>query len=104
MEVGTVLAGLVALAFVRFPFLTALVAFALWYLSMDLTPVLLGVNDATSTWNEYLRVSLGFGVLMLLATYVEDVSRQWRKPDYGFWLSFFGLLAFWGGFEPAARR
>ena len=64
---------------------------------MDLTPVLFGVGDASSTWNEYLRVSLGFGVLMLLAAYAVDVSRQWREPDYGFWLSFFGLLAFWGG-------
>ena len=97
MEVGTVLAGLVALSFVRFPFLTAPVAFALWYLSMDLTPILFGVGDANFTWNEYLRVSLGFGVLMLLAAYAVDVYRQWREPDYGFWLSFFGLLAFWGG-------
>ena len=26
-----------------------------------------------------------------------DVARRWRGPDYGFWLSLFGLLAFWGG-------
>lgn len=96
MEVGTVLAGLVALTFVRFPFLTAPVAFALWYLSMDLTPVIFGVGDASFTWREYLWVSLGFGVLMLLAAYAVDVARRWREPDYGFWLSFFGLLAFWG--------
>ena len=97
MEIGTVLTGLLALSFVRFPFLTAPVAFALWYMSMDLTPVLFGVGDADFTWYEYLWVSLGFGALMLLAAYVVDVTRGWREPDYGFWLSFFGLLAFWGG-------
>lgn len=96
MEIGTVLAGAVALWFVRFPFLTAPIAFALWYMSMDLTPLLFGVGDSDFTWKEYLRVSLGFGVLMLLAAYASDVYRQWRGPDYGFWLSLFGLFAFWG--------
>ncbi|HEV2381872.1 MAG TPA: hypothetical protein VG206_19045 [Terriglobia bacterium] len=37
MELGTVLTALIALAFVRFPFVTAPIAFALWYMSMDLT-------------------------------------------------------------------
>ena len=97
MEFGTVLAGVIALYFVRFPFLTAPIAFALWYMSMDLTPVLFGVGDSSFTWTEYLRVSLGFGVVMLVVAYAVDVYRQWREPDYGFWLSFFGLLAFWGG-------
>ena len=97
MELGTVLAGVIALWFVRFPFLTAPIAFALWYMSMDLTPVLFGTGDAGFTWTQYLRVSLGFGVLMLGIAYAVDVYRQWQKPDYGFWLSFFGLLAFWGG-------
>src|SRR5207244_2586927 len=42
MEAGTIAAGCVALRFVRFPFLTAPVAYALWYMSMDLTPLLFG--------------------------------------------------------------
>ena len=97
MELGTVMAGLLTLRFVRFPFLTAPVAFALWYLSMDLTPVLFGGGDGSFAWNERLWVSLGFGAVMLLVAYAVDVSQRWREPDYGFWLSFFGLLAFWGG-------
>jgi hypothetical protein len=40
MEVGTVAAGLVALRYFRFPFLTAPIAFALWFMSMDLTPLI----------------------------------------------------------------
>ena len=55
----------VALWFVRFPFLTAPISFALWYMSMDLTPVLFGVGDS----NFHLEkntcgFSLGFGLLM----------------------------------------
>ena len=103
MEMGTVVAGLVALWFVRFPFLTAPVAFALWYMSMDLTPVVFGNGDADFTWREYLHVSLAFGAVMLLAAYALDVYRRWQKPDYGFWLSFFGLVAFWGGLSLLQR-
>ena len=47
MEVGTILAGLGALRFVRFPFLTFPVAFALWFMSMDLTPLIFGRSDFT---------------------------------------------------------
>ncbi len=95
MELGTVLAGAVALRFVRFPFLTAPVAFALWFLSMDLTPVLF--HRPEFSWDERRWVSLWFGLGMLLVALAVDVARRWRGPDYGFWLSLFGLLAFWGG-------
>ena len=95
MELATILAGAVALRFVRFPFLTAPVAFALWYLSMDTTPLLFGRNSWG--YEERLWLSVWFGVAMLLVAYVVDVRRRWRGPDYGFWLSFFGLIAFWFG-------
>ena len=52
MEVGTILAGAIALKFVRFPFLTFPIAFSLWYMSMDLTPLLLRRTEFT--WNERL--------------------------------------------------
>ena len=39
MQLATIAAGVVVLAFVRFPFLTAPIAFSLWYMSMDLTPL-----------------------------------------------------------------
>src|SRR2546428_575492 len=53
MEVGTILAGLGALRFVRFPFLTFPVAVALWFMSMDLTPLIYGRSDFT--WNQRAR-------------------------------------------------
>ena len=95
MELGTALAGAVALRFVRFPFLTAPVAFALWFLSMDLTPIIF--HRTEFSWDERKWVSLYFGLAMLAGALVVDVARRWRGPDYGFWLSLFGLLAFWGG-------
>ena len=42
MEMATIAAGVIALWFFRFPFLTAPTAFVLWYVSMDLTPIISG--------------------------------------------------------------
>jgi hypothetical protein len=91
MEVATVLAGLLALRFFRFPFLTAPVAFALWYMSLDLTPLIFGRSPAA---NDYQVVSLVFGLVMLLGAYLVD---RRTEEDYAFWGYLFGLLAFWGG-------
>jgi hypothetical protein len=92
MELGTILAGAVALRFIRFPFLTAPIAFSLWYMSMDLTPMLFGVEDFS--WEQRKWVSVWFGLFILLASYLAD--RRTEK-DYAFWGYLFGLLAFWGG-------
>jgi uncharacterized membrane protein len=92
METGTILAGLIALKFVRFPFLTFPIAFSLWYMSMDLTPLLVGKSEFT--WNDRLWVSLCFGLLMLLVAYLID--RRTRE-DFAFWGYLFGVMAFWGG-------
>jgi uncharacterized membrane protein len=92
MEVATIIAGLAALRFVHFPFLTAPIAFSLWYMSMDLTPLFFGKMEFT--WDERLWVSLGFGLLVLVGAYLVD--RKTRE-DYAFWGYLFGMLAFWGG-------
>jgi len=99
MEVGTIVVGLAALRFVRFPFLTFPVAFALWFMSMDLTPLLYGRLDFT--WNQRLWVSLWFGLAMLLAAYLVD---RRTKEDFAFWGYLFGMLAFWGGLSVMESR
>lgn len=93
LELATVLAGIVALRLRRFPFLTAPIAVALWYLSMDLTPLLTGAVGFS--WEDRRWVSLWFGLAMLVGAYVID----WRQrgPDFAFWIYLFGLAAFWGG-------
>lgn len=92
MELGTIVAGLVALRYVRFPFLTFPIAFTLWYMSMDLTPLLFGQDEFA--WGQRLWVSLVFGLLMLVASFLVD---RRAREDYAFWGYLFGMLAFWFG-------
>ena len=93
MEVTTIVAGIVALRFWRFPFLTAPIAHALWFMSMDLT-ALLGIQHHMG-WEEKQIVTAVFGGLMLIAAYLVDL--RGRSDDFAFWGYLYGLLAFWGG-------
>ncbi|MCX6934546.1 MAG: DUF2157 domain-containing protein [Verrucomicrobia bacterium] len=93
MEIGTVLAGLVALRKYRFAFITAPIAFALWFLSMDLSEWILG--QSYRSWEERSFVTMLFGMAILAVAYFTDLRN--RGEDFAFWLYLFGLLAFWGG-------
>lgn len=95
MELGTIIAALIALKFVRFPFLVAPIAFTLWYMSMDLTPLLFGGIDFS--WEERLWVSFWFGLACLVVAYWVDMKTTRIAEDYAFWLYLFGLLSFWFG-------
>ncbi len=92
MELATIAAGVVALRIWRFPFLIAPIAFALWFMSMDLVPWLFG--EDWDSWDQRRIVSLWFGLAMLVVAWAVDVR---AKGDFAFWLHLFGLLAFWGG-------
>ena len=39
MEIAAIAAGVIALYFYRFPFIVSIIAVALWFMSMDLTPL-----------------------------------------------------------------
>jgi hypothetical protein len=95
MELGTIIVGLIALLFVRFPFLTAPIAFSLYFMSMDLTPLIFGKNDFT--WNQRLLVSMWFGIACIVVAYLVDIRIRRRNGDFAFWLHLFGLMAFWFG-------
>src|SRR5215813_12332352 len=60
MELAAIVAALVALRFYPFPFIVMIIAFALCFMSMDLTPWLFG--RAELTWDERRTVSLWFGL------------------------------------------
>ncbi len=94
MEVGTIAAALMALAVFPFPFLVMIIAFALWFMSMDLTPWLLRTDSFT--WEQRANVSLLFGLVMIGVAWLVDL-RRWRSGDFAYWLHLFGLLTFWGG-------
>jgi hypothetical protein len=91
MEAGTVVAALLALRRVKFSFLVAPAAVALWFMSMDLAAYLAGQGH----WEPQLarRVSIAFGLGMLFVAYLID-SRT--REDFAFWLYLFGLTALWG--------
>ena len=93
MEVAAIVVGAIALWRYPFPFIVMIIAFALWFMSMDLTPWIFG--RAEFSWDERRIVSLWFGLAVLVAAFIVD--RKPRDGDYGFWLHLFGLLAFWGG-------
>ena len=102
MEIGTIAAGLVALRFVRFPFLTFPVAFAFWYMSMDLAPVLLGRPNVgwEAAWDERLWVSVGVGLVMLV---LSGLVNRRSPEDYARWGYLFGLLSFASGLTVLMR-
>ena len=93
MEIATVVAGAVALRFYPFPFIVALIAVALWFMSMDLAPWIASVRS--SRFGDAAQVSVWFGLAVLAVAWTVDYRS--RDGDFAFWLHLFGLLAFWGG-------
>ena len=93
MEIATVAAGAVALRFYRIPFIVLLIAVALWFMSMDLTPWFSTVDHLDFEMRR--KVSIWFGLLVLAVAWTVDYRS--RNGDFAFWLHLFGLLAFWGG-------
>jgi hypothetical protein len=92
MEVATIIAAAIALRFFHFPFLTFPLAFTLWYMSMDLTPLIFGRDDFG--WEDRETVSLVFGLIVLIGSYFVD--RKIKEKDFAFWTYLYGMLAFWG--------
>lgn len=91
IEIATIVVAAITLFFIRFPFLTAPIAFALWFISMDVTELLFGHD---MDWRDRAWISLWFGLVMIFVAYLID---RRTKEDYAFWLYLFGLLAFWSG-------
>lgn len=99
MELATMLGALVALRYVRFGFLTAPLAFSLWFFSMDLAAIILGRE--TLDWNENAWISVIVGLITMFVGYgLERTLHTPGEPksqDFAFWCYLFGLMAFWGG-------
>ncbi len=92
MELATLATSAIALYFYRFPFIVFIAAFALWYLSMDITVWLYGDGF---DWTMRRTVSFYFGLVMLAFAWIVDLRRH-TNGDFAFWLHLFGLLTFWG--------
>lgn len=92
MEIATVLGGCLALYFYRIPFLTLPIFFTLWFMSMDLAPLIFGETNNIDDIRK--KVSIVFGLGLLLVAYIIDLK---SKEDLAFWPYFFGVITFWGG-------
>ncbi len=92
MEVATVIAALVALRLVGFPFLVAPLAFVAWFASMDLTEVVFGADASDDA---RAAVSAAFGLVMVTAGWMLDLR---RRRAHAFWLHLFGLMCIAGAF------
>lgn len=102
MELSTLAAGAAMLWRFRYPFMLMPLAVTLWYLGMDLVPALLLQADGGTDnwlgeagWALRQRITLAFGMLMLLLAFFVDLRTRHGK-DYAFWLYLFGLMTFWG--------
>ncbi|WP_068470431.1 DUF2157 domain-containing protein [Candidatus Protochlamydia phocaeensis] len=89
LEVATLAASIIALFFIRFPFLTAPLTLALWFLVMDSVPLILGeVNEGDKVYQWTLLI---FGLFLIISAYLIDR----RMPeDFAFWGYLFGITAF----------
>ncbi len=97
MELAAIAASALALRFYRFPFITFIMAFALWFLSMDLAPWIAG---KPRDWEIARQVSIWFGLGVIVAAVI--VNARQRSGDFAFWLYLFGVMTFWGGITAAA--
>ncbi|MFG1462642.1 hypothetical protein V5F77_07040 [Xanthobacter sp. DSM 24535] len=93
MELATLVAGAVALVFYRFPFIVAILAFMLWFLSMDLAPLLFHGQELG--WEQRRDFSLWFGVGLIVFAWAVDLAAS--RSDFAFWLHLVAAVTFWGG-------
>eukprot|EP00731_Ephydatia_muelleri_P024755 Em0016g1026a len=92
MEVVTILCGLFYFFLAPFPFLMFPVAFCIWFLSMDICPLIKGWPG--HAYEIRRNVSAVVGLLTIASAYLLECIMG-AHPDYAFWLYLFGLLTFW---------
>jgi len=114
MELGTLAVGAAVLWRWRLPFSVMPIAVTLWYMSMDLAPLLqayltgnlepndpkLSYEQQQNFWKSYWQlrqwVSVVVGLIIASGAIALDFGAR-RGQDYAFWLHLAGVTAFWGG-------
>ena len=90
INLGTIIAALGVLYFIRFPFLIAPLALSVWFLVYNLFrlySINFPVGDNSESW-----VYLVTGVVMILGAYWLD---RHSNKDFAFWFYVVGALSFW---------
>jgi len=114
MELATLAVGAAVLWRWRLPFSVMPIAVTLWYMSMDLAPLLqatltgnLDPNDPNLSseqqrnfWKSYWELRQWMSVVVGLVIMSGAMAVDFRARsggDYAFWLHLAGVTAFWGG-------
>ncbi|MCT7971320.1 DUF2157 domain-containing protein [Laspinema olomoucense] len=96
MELGTILAGLITVKFIKFPFLMAPITLASGFLSIHVTAAIIFYYTGQTGWySQENWVFFWFGLSCLIVAYCVDVKTSRLEEDYSFWLYLFGLISFW---------
>ena len=95
MELATIIVGYLFLKFRKFPLLTLPICYAMWYLSMDIVPFLLGQGLIAPTWGMKNFASCVFALIMLFYAVRLDLKKQYTE-DFSHWLYIFGATMLWG--------
>jgi hypothetical protein len=91
VQAAVVAAAVLAVRSFQVPFLSAVIAAAIWFAAQDAAPVLFGDDP---TWSQRALVSSLTGVVLLAAGLAVD---RRTRGDHAFWLYVPGLLAFTSG-------
>lgn len=102
MEIGTILAAVLALRFYKVPFLLLVGGIALWFMSMDLAMWLTPTPADFYDFETRRKVSIIFGLFMIAVAWLIDLKRP-RGPDLAFWLHIFGAMTFWGAMTASSE-
>ena len=94
LSLSTALTASLALWRYRLPLLGLILATALWYLLMDVLPLLLQGWDL-ALWEARRIAALMVGLLFIAVAVRVDV-RCGRRVDYAFWWYLVGVGSFWG--------
>jgi hypothetical protein len=92
LEISTIVVALPILYKTKFPFHVFLIAGSLWFLSMDIVPII--YKETYISWTKRATISEIFGTAMIMIGYIADIK---LKKDYSFWLYLFGLLTLSSG-------
>ncbi len=93
MELSTIVVVLVAMYFIRFPFLTVILYVTLWFMSMDIVPFLMMYTGMQLESLDEL-IAIVFGLCIIgIALWIDRKT----KEDFAFWAYLIGVLSFWLG-------
>jgi len=92
MEICTLLAACLLLYFIRFHFITVLIYFVIWFMSMDAINSLVDAGTDPFPYFSIVSIIIGF-FLNVLGFFLYRKNQR----DFGFWSYLFGMFLCWSG-------